>query len=72
MLSHDIMCAAEVKSEAISNISGCRPGHTRAMPGLAWLAEMLMRVRNVCNVQCSMLNRLVVTRLIFEAVRSSR
>ena len=38
------------------------------MSGLAWLVEMLMRVRNVYSVQCSRLNRLVVTRLIFEDV----
>ena len=36
----------------LTGISGCRPGHyhARAMPGrLDWLAEMLMRVRNVYN-----------------------
>ena len=42
------------------------------MPGLAWLAEILMRERKVYNVHFSRLNRLVVTRLIFEPVRPSR
>ena len=25
-------------------ISGCRPGHARAMPGLAWLAEIIINI----------------------------
>ena len=60
--------------ESLLAISGCRPGHARAMPGLAWLAEIMCE-RNVYNVHFSRINRLVVTRVIFEHqehVRPSR